>query len=273
MTTSNDGEPVGIISDVAHATAFLTRLPVPTKAFGGAGLDFSRQTWTFPLVAVPLALIAGAIGMTGSFVGIPLIGGILVAAALVITTGALHEDGLADCADGFWGGHERQRRLTIMRDSSVGAYGVLALVTIFSLRAAAFGAFLAATGMAFGLFVLAALAFGRTALVLHWNALPAAIRAEGGVEGASLSSRFGSPDRRQAGIAIGVLTGLLVPVVAIGAGAALVVAITIGSLFGLAATLITRAKIGGHTGDTLGATALLSETGFLLGLLVLTVPA
>src|SRR6056297_3491159 len=111
-------------SDLVSAAMLLTRLPVrgmPTARAADAA-------WAWPLVGLAVGLPAGVVGMAVAAAGLP--GGLAAAAALtvsIVLTGALHEDGLADCADGFWGGFDRARRLEIMRDSAIGSYGVLAL--------------------------------------------------------------------------------------------------------------------------------------------------
>ena len=263
-----------LVQDIAHATAFLTRLPVPPSVFADSRLDFSRQAWAFPLVSLPLAAAAGAVAGVSAWLHVgPLIGAVLAAATLILLTGALHEDGLADCADGFWGAREPERRLAIMRDSAVGTYGVLALIVVFSLRVAAIAALLTAHGSwLFAALLLGAAAFGRTALLYPWVLEPPAHRGDTGDKGESLAARFGRPDGRQTRAATALGLALLVPAALVAGPLALLPAIAFGGAAGLAATRIAHVKVGGHTGDTLGATALLAETGFLLGLLATTSP-
>ena len=261
-----------VIADIAHAIAFLTRLPVPAAAFGDTRLDFARQAWAFPLAALPLAGVASAVGWASlALFGLPSVAGILVVATLVVLTGALHEDGLADCADGFWGAHRAPRRMAIMRDSAIGSYGVLALAIAFSLRAVATGALLSLFGpAAFAALLLAAVAVGRTAIVFPWVAQSPAPREHDGAKGESLASRFGRPDGKGALLA-GVICATLVAPAFVATGPVTLFSATVfGGVAALLVTRIASAKIGGHTGDTLGATALLAETGFLLGALVTT---
>ena len=261
-----------IVSDVAHATAFLTCLPVPARAFGGSRLDFARQSWAFPLVAAPLAAMAGAACWAAlALFGSASAAGIFVVGTLALLTGALHEDGLADCADGFWGGHEPARRMAIMRDSAIGTYGVVALIVLFALRVEAVRALLLRFDLfAFAALLLATVAFGRTALILPWALTSPAPRGDDGAKGESLASRFGRPDGKQALLASAACFVLLVPASFASGLLTLIGAVALGGAAALLAARTAHAKIGGHTGDTLGATVLLAETGFLFGALAST---
>ncbi len=142
--------------DVGDALRF-TRLAAP----GGesAPLDFNRITWAAPVAGVIVGLIgAGALGLTQLFGLPPLLCAGLATAAMVAATGALPEDGLSDVADGFGGGSTRERKLEIMRDSRIGAYGAVALALVLILRASALGSALAHGffGAAAGLILVAA---------------------------------------------------------------------------------------------------------------------
>ncbi|MBL8894713.1 MAG: adenosylcobinamide-GDP ribazoletransferase, partial [Rhizobiales bacterium] len=133
--------------------AFLTRLPI------------SAAQRPMPLVAaMPMFPVAGA--LIGAFTGVvaafladsgvaPLLAACLAFAATLCLTGALHEDGLADTADGFGGGITRERRLEIMRDSRIGTYGTLALVVMAIAKVAAIAAIVRSLGWC-SLLVLAA---------------------------------------------------------------------------------------------------------------------
>src|SRR6185437_5843105 len=113
--------------DAAAAACFLTRLPLAGFASAETGLP-ARSMRAFPVVGILVGLVGWA-----AFA----IAAVLAVAATVLVTGALHEDGLADTADGLGGGTDRARKLAIMRDSRTGAYGVLALVLSVALRAGA----------------------------------------------------------------------------------------------------------------------------------------
>ena len=131
------------VDDLLHALMFLTRLPVPAPGAVGGG-----TLWL------------------GAHAGVPLLAAALIALALTaFLTGALHEDGLADLADGFGGGGTKERKIEIMRDSRVGSYGVLALVIATGIKAACLAnlAIAAPWLAAFGL--MAAHVLGRTAIL------------------------------------------------------------------------------------------------------------
>ncbi len=109
--------------DLNEALGLLTRLPVPSR--GNRGAD---AAWAWPVAGALVGLLAAAAAWIALWIGLPV--GVAAGVALtaqIMLTGALHEDGLADCADGFWGGSDRQKRLIIMADSQVGSYGVIAL--------------------------------------------------------------------------------------------------------------------------------------------------
>ena len=118
--------------DALFAFQFLTRLPLPRLPFDEGSL--SRAAGFFPLVGLVLGLAAAGV----SYVLVPHLGRVtaakLVVVFLVVITGALHEDGLADAADGFGGGWGREQVLSIMRDSRIGSYGAIALVLTLLLR-------------------------------------------------------------------------------------------------------------------------------------------
>ena len=169
-------------------------------------------------------------------------------AALVVMTGALHEDGLADVADGFWGGFARVRRLEIMRDSRIGSYGVLALILSLGLR----GAALIAMADALAVALLASAVISRAAIVWIMAALPHA-RDNG------LSVSTGRPPPGTVRLAL--LFAALIAVLLIGWGALWVLLGAVAATLGCAA--IARAKIGGQTGDVLGATQQITEIAAL----------
>ena len=270
----------GVLSDIAHATAFLTRLPVPDAWFDGRKLDFSRCAWAFPivgLVSAGPAVIVLTLASPGCFEW-SIFPVVLAYCALLLTTGALHEDGMADVADGFWGGGNAERRLEIMKDSRIGTYGVLALIAVMALRITLMMEVVVVTNrdhsvgdmsieeaLRSGGILAAAVVAGKVALLLHWRlSTPAPVR------GSSLAARYGRPGWNQV-VTGAVLACILIGLLALPAGSH-------GFLGGVAAMLlsvlvilrVSNAKIGGHNGDTLGAAAVLGECAFLVGL-VLTI--
>lgn len=251
--------PPFALADPVAALALLTRLPLPGRLVAAAAPRGAAAGWAYPLAgaavggiaALALAIPAGLGLGAGPAAGLAL-------AAAVIVTGALHEDGLADAADGLWGGWTRARRLEIMKDSRIGSYGVLALVLSMLLRWSCLSGLAAASMGAAALALVAVGAASRAALLLPFALLPAA--RPGG-----LAARTGRPGG--ATLAAGWAVAAAVALAAIGpAGLAVLAA---AALAGLGAGALARAKIGGQTGDILGATQQLAEIAGLLTLAAL----
>ena len=160
------------------------------------------------------------------------------------------DNGLADSADGLWGGWTRERRLEIMKDSRIGSYGVLALGIVGLLRWSAL-AFAFEAGALWAP-VIAAAVLSRAPMAAVMAALPNA-------RGVGLSAHQGRPGARVAGV--GVALALAVALAAAG-GAALMMALA-AALAAAAVALTARAKIGGQTGDILGATQQMAEAACL----------
>lgn len=249
--------------DIGRALAFLSRVPMPASLFADAQHHSAAgQAWAYPLaglmIGLPGALIIAIFGMVAPHA----VTAILVITVTTATTGALHEDGLADLADGFWGGVTPQRRLEIMKDSAIGSYGVLALIAWFSVSIAALTALLdAASMMQVAFSWLAICAASRGAMTLIWATTPAA-RQSGVAHGA------GQPSHDAAIIAtVGSLAAIAVALF-IGAPQALVWATLVAAGTTAAMRQLCLAKIGGHTGDTLGATQKAAEATMLLALAI-----
>lgn len=264
------GESAKILSvfaaDTAACVRFFSRLPLPKINFADtpmAAPDFTRIARAAPVAGFVIALPAAGLGMFLGFTELPVLAvATLTVALLAVTTGALHEDGLSDVADGFFGAAARERRLEIMKDSRVGAFGALALVVSSVLRIA----LLAALWQRFppadaALLFLCGEAFSRTLMVWQWQILPLA-RPEG------LAARFGKPSEKAVLQAVIVTIPLLLP----GAILLSLPAFSLGCLFAAVATYATGrlalAKIGGVTGDVLGAMQQVGGLGFLLGILM-----
>ena len=154
------------VEDLGAALGLLTRLPLGHMASRGA-----RAAWAWPLAGAVVAGLAALAGWVAGVLGLTpaLVAGLTLATGVAVT-GALHEDGLADSADGLWGGWTRERRLEIMRDSRIGTYGVLALVFVTGLRWAALTAIVAAGALLGPL--LAAAMLSRAAMAVLMARLP-----------------------------------------------------------------------------------------------------
>ena len=240
------------LHDAAHAVAFLTVIPVRLR--GEAGALGATAAW-FPLVGALIGALAGATRLlAGPLLG-PTVATILALVVLVAVTGALHQDGLADWADGLGVRDDRERRLEVMRDPAIGTFGTLALLAWAGLLIAALAAL--DDWQAASALVTAALA-GSWAVLVHATTAPPA-RPDG--LGASFDVRA---------VALALATAVAI------AGAALfegpidgLAALAAAAVTALAASPHARRTLGGRTGDTLGATVALSEVAVCLTLLAL----
>ena len=238
--------------ELKASLAFCTRLPLGHAAAADAKAVASAA-WALPVAGLIIGAISAFIYVLAHRLGLPA----WPAAALAVTatltvTGALHEDGLADTADGFGGGASREQKLDIMRDSRTGAYGVCALVLSLALRIGTLASFGDSYAVVWAL--IASHTAARAAMaVLMWLLPPA--RSDG------LSYEAGSPPGESvaaaAAIAFVVLLFCLHPLR--GAIAALVLIAAIA----LMAWLSMR-QIEGQTGDVLGATEQVGEIAVLL---------
>ncbi|TDK51733.1 adenosylcobinamide-GDP ribazoletransferase [Antarcticimicrobium luteum] len=244
--------------DILLALVLLTRLPLP-RLPEAAFARQARAGWAFPLAGLAVAAPACALGALAARAGLPpAVAAGLVLAAQVMLSGAMHEDGLADSADGLWGGMTPARRLEIMKDSRVGSYGVLALILSVGLRWSALAG-LAAAG-AWGA-VLAAAILSRAGLPALMTALPHA-RENG------LSRAVGRPGRGPAwaAVALALIAALILT------GAATLAAALWAGLAVAGTGALARARLGGQTGDILGAAQQLAEIAALISFLAV-IPA
>lgn len=248
--------------DILRSVAFLSRIPMPSGLFEGHQGGLSRTVRGFPAAGV-LILLPSAITLwlLLSLDADPLIAAIIALVVQVLATGALHEDGLADSADGLFGGRDREHALAIMKDSHIGSYGTVALILGFGLRAASIAALARdLPPVAAAVILLAVAASSRMLLVWHWTSLPSA--REKGVAagaGAPLKSAF------QLAVSTGLLLAglLLLPFISL---SAILASLGIAALACAGFTAVVRRKIGGHTGDTLGATQQICEATALAAL-------
>jgi adenosylcobinamide-GDP ribazoletransferase len=255
--TSENTWKIRPFAETLLALSFLTRLPVPFVRT----LDMpplSQAMRFFPLAGALIGCISAGVLIGGNMLGLPSLLAAAVALAVgALVTGALHEDGLADVADGFGGGKTREQRLDIMRDSRIGTYGTIALVLSYIARAAIYETLSGAQPLVILALFVSAAAFSRALMVdLLWATRPA--RSNG------LSVFAGRPSRRSA--LFSLITG--------GVGAALaagfvtspeIAAIAIvaaGIMLALMRALSMR-QIGGQTGDVCGAVQVLTELSML----------
>ena len=239
------------LAELRLAGMLLTRVPMGTLRDPVPDLPDAR--WAYPLIGMALglvmALLAGLAGGIGFDTGIT---ALLVVAFGVLITGGLHEDGLADLADGFGGGKSRARRLEIMRDSRIGSYGMLALGLTLALKAQAMVVVFDAGAVLWPLVAMATAS--RFCMLAAQEYLPPARRDGMG---------FTAHKRGGGHIWIGLGFALLA-VLPLGAGAILVIL----SMALISAAVAFQAKrlIGGQTGDVLGAIQLVADCAGWLAL-------
>ncbi|MDH3236832.1 MAG: adenosylcobinamide-GDP ribazoletransferase [Alphaproteobacteria bacterium] len=244
------------------AFAFLTRLGFLSGRIVGGGDkpgrtiakgDLARAGWAFPFVGLVVGTVGGGVCAGALALALPpLLAAILGVAAMVLLTGALHEDGLADVADGFGGAFEREAKLKIMRDSRIGTFGVVALFLVLAGRLAAVAAIEAP--LAAGLGIVAAAVLSRATMVWLMAFMPPA-RESG------LGAEAGRPGALTAGIAAVITVALAVAALGpLGGAIGCVAAAVVAALF---AGLAMR-QIGGSTGDVLGAAQQLTEVAVLV---------
>ncbi len=239
------------------ALTFLTKLPWPWRG-PAENQDLARSMFWFPWVGALLGLI-----FWGAWAGLHRVLPMPAAAALLLTltvwlTGGLHLDGLADTTDGLGGGHAPADRLRIMKDSRVGAFGVISLILILLLK---FSLFLSLDGASAGDRVLLLYpVISRWAMVLLAYRSPYA-RPEGGL-GQAMTLGVSRRVLAGASLSAGVVAVLILGGPGLGLLAAAAGLVWLGSLY-------FQKSLGGITGDILGATNEIVEVLVLAGALLL----
>lgn len=242
---------LGWVTEIRLATAFLTRLPVPLAA-EVARHPVGAAVRAFPVVGLAVGAIGGLAYVVADLLGLsPTVAALLAIATMAIATGGLHEDGLADAADGL-GARSREQALAIMRDSHIGTFGVMALFFVLSLRVVALS--YAGSTVEAVLLLIAAAAGSRAVIPALMYMLPPA-RSDG------LGWAAGHPDRRRV-VDAGALGALIV-------AAALwptwgLIAIAAGTAAACFVGWLARRRLDGQTGDVLGAAQQIAETAILL---------
>jgi adenosylcobinamide-GDP ribazoletransferase len=255
----------GWLAATAICIRFYSRLPVPRLPGEGdlyALPDFRLVPRAVPLAALVIALPAALVMLAGGLAGInPYLAATLAITALVLTTGAFHEDGLADAADGLFGGATPERRLEIMKDSRIGSYGAMALGLSLLLRVTALAAILAAAGPWAGpAMVLAAAPWSRAEGVRLLATQPPA-RSSGA------SAAVGQPSMATAwtALTLSLVLGLATTLAAGLPPAGLVLGLLLASLAVTGLARLARRLIGGQTGDILGAAQQIAEIAIYCG--------
>lgn len=235
---------------------FLTLIPIPRSIHENSGA-LSRGAWWFPVVgAVMGSLLAIADAVYGKIFP-PAVQAVLSVATWIVLSRGLHMDGLADTADGMLSFRPRDKILEIMRDSRSGPMAVMAVVGVMAVKIAALHSLPA--GWRWKTLLLAPVT-GRCAMGLVMGLFPYS-RADGG-----LASAFQSGHRlaKAAWFCLWILVPAIVAIWGFGlilGGLSLAVAWAFGAW--------VRGRIGGYTGDTLGATCEIAETTWLLLFLII----
>jgi len=226
-----------------RAVSFLT-------PFGGATAPSPGAVAWFPVVGVGLGLVLGGVWEAGSRVWPAAVAAAVVVAADLALTGLLHLDGLADAADGLLPPLDRARRLEVMADPSTGAFGVGTVAAVLLLR------WVALAAMAPSVLLVAGLWCGsRTVMAATMRMVPYA-RAGGGLAAAFLGRGGWAP------VAAGMVAATLLA--ATGSGVAGVAAIGGGVAAAAGVVALAQRRLGGFTGDVLGAAGMVGETAGLL---------
>jgi adenosylcobinamide-GDP ribazoletransferase len=268
MPKPDRGFPVQFLGALAQCVRFYSRLPVPSlpgEDDPHRVPDFTTLPRVLPLAALviglPSALVllgAGALGMGG------LLSAALAVTTAIVATGAMAEDGLSDVADGFGGGHTAERRLEIMADSRVGAYGAAAMVMSLLIRVIALGNLVDFFNFRAGAAaLLAAAVLSRVAGLMPLVFLPSA--RPGGK-----SASVGRPNAMT--IAIALILALVIGSALLAIGGfhprGLALAGILSLLSALPMMALSERMIGGQTGDVAGATQQVAEIVFLITLFV-----
>lgn len=255
--------------DLYRTLRFATRLPLPALAREADDpiVDADAFAPAFTLTGALIGLLGGGtIALLAALGASHPLAALLGVAAMIALTGALHEDGLADCADGIGGGRTRERKLEIMRDPTIGTYGVLALVLSVGARIAALAALAALS------FWLPLLALVATQTVSRAASMALAAQLDHArPDGAA--ARMGRPTDRAALFALGIGGGISLVALLLAGGwlAGFTTWIALLAAAALVTFRVVRSAnlhLGGQTGDVLGAGQQLAD---LAGLVVLSI--
>jgi adenosylcobinamide-GDP ribazoletransferase len=238
---------MSVLGGALVAFRYLTVLPLPRSRVAG---DLGRAAGWFPVVGLGLGACLALASLAVDNVVPPGVGAMLLVALWALLTGGLHLDGLADTSDGLGGGWSRERALSIMRDARSGPYGVTAIVLVLGVKAATLASL--PEGLAWRALVLAPV-LGRTGPLLLARLCPPA-RSEGAGHALAAGVRWPT-------LAAGGLVAVPASVATLGAWGVLALAASGLLAWGLAVHL--RRRLGGFTGDTLGALVEVTEAGFL----------
>ena len=240
-----------LYGELIVAFTLLTRLPLAWLGSTQTQNAFAGAVWAYPIVGIVVGAIGASVYIACIWLLSPSLAAILALGTTVLVTGGLHEDALADTADGFGGGRSHASKLEIMRDSRIGTFGVLALMFAFAARVAAITSITAPSQVVRALIIAGCL--GRGAMIVPVMILMPA-RTDG------LGARLVSVSWVRS--VVGLLLTAAATVSLLPFSQALGTAATAG-VVALAISVLARQQIGGHTGDVLGATEVMVECAVL----------
>jgi adenosylcobinamide-GDP ribazoletransferase len=253
-----------LLADLVLCLSFSTRLPLASFVPDGVHNGFERFPRALRLLPLAGAIIGAftAAGLTiasGLGLSAELASAIAIGATLFLT-GALHEDGLADCADGLGGGNSRERKLEIMRDSRIGTYGTIAIALVLYLRIECLAVLVTKSSVLAGASLISAAAVSRAAALVPAILLRPA-RSDG------LGHAAGRPDPGAFLVAMVLAAVSAFGPIASGANPrSTLVGLAAAAGMAILVTGLARRHIGGQTGDIAGAVQQCSELGILLAL-------
>ena len=249
------------VKDFFATVMFFTRIPIKWSFFSDKPPNLTNAAWAFPLVGFLIGLLSGMLGDLLIFLGLPIFLSCVIAITMsILLTGAFHEDGLADTADGLGAGGSPQRINKIIHDSRLGTYGVLALILGLLTRLG-----LLLTLVEYGYLLVSILsvgfASGKLAILYSRNFYNNSRFAKVG----SIVGVISNKNLFLATLLWALPTSIIVPFYGILFGVILMIFII--SIMGFKSTK----ALGGISGDILGAIAFLTELVFLLGIVIVTV--
>ncbi|MBL4801505.1 MAG: adenosylcobinamide-GDP ribazoletransferase [Emcibacter sp.] len=255
MTATTKHKSPALLRDIATALILLTRFPVPWHMLSDAPPNITKSLWAYPMVGFLVSAVGAAVYTGADLLFLPSsVAALLAITIMIMITGALHEDGLADMADGFGGGRDREHKLTIMRDSRIGTYGSLALLLSLGLRISPL-ATMTTNEVVTALLISGSLS--RLMIVLSLKFLPSA-RQDG------LAAETGKPANSRLLMAVILPFGLVFILLPWAVG---LIIISLALVATWAVGRLSLKQIGGITGDVLGAIQQISEIFIFLGIL------
>ena len=249
------------VIDFFATVMFFTRIPINWSFFSDKAPDLTRAAWAFPLVGFLIGGLSGGLGDFLIFLGLPIFLSCIIAITMsILLTGAFHEDGLADTADGLGAGGSPQRINKIIHDSRLGTYGVVALIFGLLTRLG-----LLLTLVEYGYLLVSILsvgfASGKLAILYSRNFYNNSRFAKVG----SIVGVISNKNLFLATLLWALPTSIVIPFYGILFGVILMIFII--SIMGFKSTK----ALGGISGDILGAIAFLTELVFLFGIIIVKV--